>query len=177
MSDKVENEAEPTWQDISPGVDEALAGLPEEVREPLVLHYLEGRTQADISLELGVNQSTVSRRLEKGVDELRERLKMAGVVVPVALLAVLLGENAAAGVVPATLTAALGKMALAGVGPGASAPDVGPARGAGRRRLPVRLPAPCPARQTGAAARPSACGRNPPAQAGTRTGARPVLAS
>lgn len=106
----------PTWSDIAPHVDQALEGLTEELSTPLVLHYLLGRTQRDVARELGVNQSAVSRRLKSGIAELRERLEKVGVVVPVALLAILLGENAGAAVVPATLTAALGKMALAGVG-------------------------------------------------------------
>ena len=100
MSDKPNSGPEPTWQDISPGVDEALEELPEELRSALVMHYLEGLTQADISRELGVNQSTVSRRLEKGVDELREKLRKAGVVVSAAFLATLLTGNAASAACP-----------------------------------------------------------------------------
>ena len=121
MQENLEGGPEPTWQDIAPGVDQALEELPDELRVPVVLHYLEGRTQAEVSQELGVNQSTVSRRLEKGVDELREKLRRAGVVVSVSLLATLLTGNAASAAVPATLTASLVKVGLAGVGKGAVA--------------------------------------------------------
>ncbi|MHC4202304.1 MAG: RNA polymerase sigma factor, partial [Planctomycetota bacterium] len=111
---------EPTWDDVSAHLDDALAGLPDELRDPLVLHFLLGRAQTDVAAQLGVDQSTVSRRIERGVGELREKLRKAGVVVSAALLATLLTDNAASAAVPATLTAALGKMALAGVGKGAA---------------------------------------------------------
>ena len=101
------------WQEIAPHVDQALAELPEDLRMPLILHYLVARSQRDIAGELGVNQSTVSRRIDKGLDELRKRLKKAGIVPSVTVLGTLLSENAIAAA-PPTLMAALGKMAMAG---------------------------------------------------------------
>ncbi len=105
----------PTWTQIAPYIDEALAALPEEVRLPLLLHFFEGRTQAQVAKALGVNQSTVSRRIEKGLAELREHLREAGVLLSLAVLAALLTAHAATAA-PATLLTALNKMALAGVG-------------------------------------------------------------
>lgn len=113
---RADSGAEPKWQAISPHVDQALEELPEELRFPLLLHYLEGRRQADIASELGVNQSTVSRRIEKGLAQLRGKLKRAGAAAPVAALGALLDDNAACAA-PATLNAELGKMAMAGIGP------------------------------------------------------------
>ena len=110
-----EDSTEPSWAEIAPHVDEALEQLPEELRVPLLLGYLNERSQSQIAEELGVSQSTVSRRIEKGIDELRSKLKRAGVIVSVAALGALLAENAATAA-PPTLTTALGKMALAGIG-------------------------------------------------------------
>ena len=117
--------AEPTWAEVSLAVDEALEELPEELRAPLVLHYLRGCTQAEAAAQLGVNQSTVSRRIERGLAELRGVLKRVGLVASVVALATLLAENAACAA-PAGLMTALGKMALAGppVGKPASAPRI-----------------------------------------------------
>jgi RNA polymerase sigma factor (sigma-70 family) len=112
---------EPGWDDIAPHVDQALAELPDELREPLVLHFLEGQTQADVAAALGLNQSTVSRRLDKGVAELRRNLERAGVAVSVVVLASMMSGCAKITAVPAALTASLGKMALAGVGRSAGA--------------------------------------------------------
>ena len=114
------NDTQPGWSDIAEHVDAALEELPDELRTPLVLRYLEGRTQSEIAQELGVSQPTASRRIESGLDELRGRLRKAGVVVSAVVLAALLAENAASAA-PTTLVAALGKMAMAGVGEAATA--------------------------------------------------------
>ncbi len=106
---------EPTWAEVSPYVDRALAGLPETLRTALILHYVQGRNQKEVAAELGVHQSTVSRRMAKGIELLRRNLKMAGVVAPAAVLAPMLAAHASAAV-PTAIIAALGKMAMAGMG-------------------------------------------------------------
>jgi len=120
---------EPAWDDIAPLVDAALEDLPGDLRVPLVLHFMEGRSQQEIAGDLGVNQSTVSRRIEAGLDGLREKLKRAGVVASVAVLGALLAENAASAA-PATLAATLGKMAMAGIGEAAGTAATASAAGA-----------------------------------------------
>ncbi|MHC4199135.1 MAG: RNA polymerase sigma factor, partial [Planctomycetota bacterium] len=129
---------EPAWAQVSLHVDGALAKLPEELRAPVILHYLAGRTQVEAAQELGVNQSTIQRRLKKGVDELRERLRRAGVIVPAALLAVLLVDNAAQAAPPA-LVASLGKMAIAGVGKAGAVGATAKAAAAGLGALKAKL--------------------------------------
>jgi len=118
-----ENSSERTWADIAPLVDEALSRLPDRLRVPIILHYLEGRTQGQIAQELRLSQSTVSRNLDKGVSSLREALKKAGVIVSVAALAGLLTENAATAA-PVAVIASLGKMGVAGVGGAVTAAGV-----------------------------------------------------
>ena len=110
-----------TWDDVMPHVDEALAVLPEELRAPILLHFLEGRTQEETAAALGVNQSTVSRRLEKGLETLRGQLKRSGVMVSLAALAVLLSEHAAVAA-PPSLISSLGKIAIAGFHGSAAVP-------------------------------------------------------
>ncbi len=103
-----------TWEDVRPSVDAALAGLPEELRVPLVLYYLEQRTQREVAEEIDVSQPAVSARLKRGVAALRKELRKAGFTVSgVALLGVLSGRMAEAA--PHALSAALGTMAMAGV--------------------------------------------------------------
>jgi RNA polymerase sigma factor (sigma-70 family) len=118
---------EPTWQDLCPQVDQAIEELPGELRDAVVQHFLRGQTQAQVAEALGVDQSTVSRRLEQAIGQLRDHLRRAGVAVSVAALGALLTQNASAAA-PATLTAALGKIALAGVGK-AGVAAVGPIAG------------------------------------------------
>lgn len=109
-----------TWAEIAPYVDEAVDQLPDKLRLAVILHFFHGFDQSEVARHLEVNQSTISRQLDKAVGLLRESLKGAGVVVPVALLGVLLAGNSATAA-PAALTASLGKMALAGVGGGSGA--------------------------------------------------------
>lgn len=108
----------PTWADMAPHIDAAIQDLPQELQSPIILHYLQGKSQSEIAGIIGADQSTVSRRLNKGVNELRKRLQKAGVVVSVAVLASCLAAGSAEAA-PAAFKAALGKMALAGVGKGA----------------------------------------------------------
>ena len=105
----------PSWDEVKGFVDEAMAGLPDRVRLPLILHYLEGRKQTEIAAELGITQSAVSKRLQQGVNVLRGQLKRGGFIFSAGVLAPLLVNNAAEAA-PATLKAALGKMALSGMG-------------------------------------------------------------
>lgn len=96
-------------------VDAALAELPEDLRVPLVEHYLSGRTQAEISTNLRVNQSTVSRRLRDGIERLREVLAARGIAATGAVLPTALAAGTT-DAVPEGLLLSLHKLALSGVG-------------------------------------------------------------
>jgi RNA polymerase sigma factor (sigma-70 family) len=106
---------EVSWNQIAPFVDAALAGLPDELREPLVQHFLLDRTQSQVAGNLQIDQGTVSRRLQAGIERLRAQLKRAGVICGAASLSASLSKNASAAV-PARLSASLAKMAIAGPG-------------------------------------------------------------
>jgi len=104
--------AETDWDDTREFVDEAIAALPEELRVPIVLRFLEGRTHEAIAEELAVARSTVRSRLEKGIGAVRENLARRGVIVPAgAFLATL--ESLPAAAAPPALLADLGRRALA----------------------------------------------------------------
>ncbi len=102
------------WDEIGGHVDEAIAELPDKLRIPVVAYFLDGQTQESISLALGIPRSTVTHRVDKGVECLRKSLKGKGVAVAGTVLAGAIKANASAEV-PATLVASLGKLALSGV--------------------------------------------------------------
>ena len=103
----------PQWDDVQGYVDEAVASLPETLRETVVYRYLEGHSLDETAQHLSLSRSTIQTRLEKAVGEIRRVLKRRGVVVPAGTVIATLGIGSAEAV-PATLTLALGKLALAG---------------------------------------------------------------
>jgi RNA polymerase sigma factor (sigma-70 family) len=74
------------WREVQHLLHEELNRLPDCYRAPLVLCYLEGKTQGEAAAALGVSAATVNKRLERGRQWLRARLARRGVA-PTALLA------------------------------------------------------------------------------------------
>jgi RNA polymerase sigma factor (sigma-70 family) len=134
------------WEELRGVLDAELAGLPERHRLPLVLCYLEGRTQEEAARQLGWSKSTLLRRLAEGRAALGGRLARRGVVWPAALAVALLPQRqAAAALAPRLIDATLAAAAHAlGWRPATSA--VSPAvaslvEGATRAMLAGRLKA------------------------------------
>ncbi|HEV3385952.1 MAG TPA: RNA polymerase sigma factor [Gemmata sp.] len=92
-----------SWKEVRSIVDEELTRLPEQMREPLVLCYLEGLTQDEAATQLGLSIRTLQRRLEHGRDRLGARLTRRGLGLSAALTASLLSECVVA--MPPALTA------------------------------------------------------------------------
>jgi RNA polymerase sigma factor (sigma-70 family) len=118
---------EAPWANIEPELDAAIASLPEELRGPLIQHFLEGVSQRDIAEHLGVNQSTVSRGIEAGVTALRRYLRSKGILCGSGI-GTLLSANALQAA-PSSIYASLNKLALSGIGAGGSGTLVSIAKG------------------------------------------------
>lgn len=100
------------WDDIYQYVDEEIAKLPQKYREPIVGHFLCGKTQQEIAGEMGVSRQTVSHRIEQGIAEVRQALLKRGVTVAGTALTLLLTANMAHAM-PGNLAAKIGKLAMA----------------------------------------------------------------
>lgn len=132
-------EADPStpviWNDLRGVLDEELNRLPAKYRDPLVLCYLEGQTHEQAARSLGWPSGTMSRRVGRGLEWLRERLVHRGVTMPSAALAALLVGASARAAAPAALRTATLQAAIlfaqhAAVGTAGSGPALALAEGA-----------------------------------------------
>src|SRR5262245_7896512 len=95
--------------DLSPVIDEQLNALPEKYRTPLLLCALQGLNKTQAAERLGLPEGTVSSRLARAREMLRDRLTRRGIVVPAAALAALLtADTLQAAVSPALAASATG---------------------------------------------------------------------
>jgi RNA polymerase sigma factor (sigma-70 family) len=108
---------EVTWGELRSALDLELSLLPDRWRLPLILCYLEGRTQDETASQLGWSKSTLRRRLEEAREALGSRLKGRGIVWPAALSAVLVSDCTAS-VAPAPGLVAFTVEVAAGVATG-----------------------------------------------------------
>lgn len=104
-----------TWEELEPVFDEAISELAEEERTVIIEHYLEGRSQMDIARRIGLSQSSVSRLLDKSIEELRTKLKSKGLFCGLALSGMMTVSSQAA---PASLVTSLYKIGLSNIGSG-----------------------------------------------------------
>jgi RNA polymerase sigma factor (sigma-70 family) len=104
------------------GIDQAITRLPEIYRRVLIGHYLEGRSHADVAIQLGVNEQTVRKRASLGIERLRKSL--AGTTSPglsVAVLTSMLSAEAATASTASLATASVAAIQAAAAGGAATA--------------------------------------------------------
>src|SRR5262245_22000599 len=90
-------------QELRGVVHEELQRLPEKYCAPLVLCYLEGKTNEHAAAELGWPAGSIAKRLARARDMLRDRLAYRGVALPGGMLTVILAETAATAAAPPAL--------------------------------------------------------------------------
>jgi RNA polymerase sigma-70 factor (ECF subfamily) len=99
--------AEISWREVQAALDEELLRLPERLRAPLILCYLEGRTRDEAARLLRLGVGCLHGRLERGRKLLCDHLTRRGLALSTALLAVALGENVARAGLPPSLNVAM----------------------------------------------------------------------
>lgn len=94
---------DPVAAELREILDAELHRLPDKYRRPVVLCFLEGRTQEEAASVLGWTKGTVSRRLARAKDLLKTRLVRRGLAPSVGLLAQALTPEATSAAVPTSL--------------------------------------------------------------------------
>jgi RNA polymerase sigma factor (sigma-70 family) len=107
-----ESTSEAACRDLWPVLDEELQRLPEKYRTPLILCYLEGKTNEEAAQQLGWPAGTVKGRLARARELLQSRLTRRGVAVSGGLLLPMLSPNAASAAMPPALADATVKAAI-----------------------------------------------------------------
>lgn len=115
-------EPEPAADDRQRVLHDEIARLPDLLRLPVVLCYLEGLTNGQAALQIGCPEGTIVSRLARARERLRRRLLARGVVVgSVAAIAALIQKDASAAIPPGLIDAACA------CGAAAAAPALSPA--------------------------------------------------
>jgi RNA polymerase sigma factor (sigma-70 family) len=104
--------AEITGRELLGVLDAELRRIPEKYRTPLVLSYLEGRSQDESARQVGCSVSTFKRRLERGRELLRSTLVRRGITFPAAFLTTALTESTGLAAVPARTAAVIVQAAI-----------------------------------------------------------------
>lgn len=90
----------------------ALYQLPSKYRAPLVLCYLEGKTRSEAAVELGVSESTIKGRLERGRDLLRKKLSKSGIPALTFLTSEALANQVALSAIPKPVLTSLARASV-----------------------------------------------------------------
>jgi RNA polymerase sigma factor (sigma-70 family) len=96
-------EDEGLWHDVSPILDEEINLLPPKYRAPVVLCYLQGKTNEEAARQLGWPKGTVATRLFRARERLRHRLTRRGMAISTTVMATILSQARALGTLPASV--------------------------------------------------------------------------
>jgi RNA polymerase sigma factor (sigma-70 family) len=100
------------WRELSPQLDEAMAGLGTGERDALVLRYFQNKSMAEVRKFLGLEENTAQKRVSRALEKLRKFFMKRGVSSTTAIIAGAISANSVQAV-PVTLAKSVTAVALA----------------------------------------------------------------
>jgi RNA polymerase sigma factor (sigma-70 family) len=137
---RAETRTEEVWRDLQPVLDDELNRLPEKYRDPVLLCYVQGKTNGEAARLLRLPTGTVKSRLSRARELLKGRLARRGITLATGALAAVLAERASAAVPARLCQATLQTTVLLAAGQaGAAVPAVALAEGVLKAMFATRL--------------------------------------
>ena len=81
------------WRELSPQLDEAMAGLGTAERDALVLRYFQNKSIAEVGKSLGLEENTAQKRVSRALEKLRKFFTKRGVSATTAIIAGAISAN------------------------------------------------------------------------------------
>lgn len=95
---------DPAWLQLSPVLDEAMAGLRDRDRDALVLRFFENKSIKEVASKLGLEERAAQKRVRRALEKLRGLFVRRGVTLSVAVIASAVAANSVSAA-PAPVTA------------------------------------------------------------------------
>ena len=99
------------WQELSPLLEDAMAGLGASDRDAIVLRYFQNRNLADVGATLGIAERAAQKRVDRALEKLRKFFSKRGVESTPAIIAGVLSSNSTH-TVPAALAKSVTAVAI-----------------------------------------------------------------
>jgi RNA polymerase sigma factor (sigma-70 family) len=106
-----ESATDALWRELSPQLDEAMAGLGTSERDALVLRYFQNKSMAEVGKFLGLAENTAQKRVSRALEKLRAFFTKRGVSSTTAIIAGAISANSVQAV-PVTLAKSVTAVAL-----------------------------------------------------------------
>ena len=88
-----DNQTDPAWEQFSPLLDEAMAGLRDKDRDAIVLRYFQNRSLRDVGAALGVDEYAAQKRVARALEKLRAFFVKRGIDSTAATIAEAVSAN------------------------------------------------------------------------------------